>query len=55
MMNKDKALEQAISALENLCEAFLLGADWRGVPIYDETVKAIQVCKEALEQPAQDE
>lgn len=53
-MNKDEALEQAISALENLCEAFMLGADWRGVGVYDNTVDALKACKEALEQPAQE-
>jgi hypothetical protein len=49
-MTKDKALETAIEALEDLCEAFLLGADWRGVAIYDNTVDAIKFCKEALKE-----
>jgi hypothetical protein len=53
-MTKDEALESSIEALENLCEGFLLGADWRGVAIYDDTVNAIKACKEALEQPAQE-
>ena len=52
-MTKDTALKMVIEAMEDLCEAFMLGADWRGVGVYDNTVDALQACKEALEQPAQ--
>ena len=51
MNAKDEALKIAIEAIENLCEAFMLGADWRGVGIYDDTVDALKACKESLEQP----
>lgn len=52
-MDKDEALEMAIEAMEYLCEAFMLGADWRGVGVYDSTVDALKACKKALKQPAQ--
>ena len=48
MMNKDDALKMAIEAIENLCEAFMLGADWRGVGVYDGAVDALQACNKAL-------
>lgn len=47
-MTKDEALQMAIEAIENLCEAFMLGADWRGVEVYDSTVDALKACKKAL-------
>ena len=48
MTTKDEALKMAIEAMENLCEAFMLGADWRGIGVYDNTVDALQACNEAL-------
>jgi hypothetical protein len=51
MTTKDEALKMAIEAMEDLCEAFMLGADWRGVGVYDGTVDALQACNEALETP----
>jgi hypothetical protein len=50
MTNKDEALSLAIEAIENLCEAFMLGADWRGVAVYDDTVEALKACKKALKE-----
>lgn len=47
-MNKDEALILAIEAMEYLCESFMLGADWSGVEVYDNTVEAMKACKQAL-------
>lgn len=49
-MTKDEALKMAIEAIENLCEAFMLGADWSGVGVYDGAVDALQACNEALKE-----
>lgn len=49
-----EALKMAIEAIENLCEAFMLGADWKGIVVYDGAVDALAACNEALEQPAQE-
>jgi hypothetical protein len=51
-MNKDEALKMAIEAMKNSKES------WHQIGIYDSTydglVNAINACKEALEQPAQE-
>lgn len=44
---KDEALQKAVEALNALCEAFMLGGDWRGVAVYDDAVEAIKVGKQA--------
>lgn len=36
-----EALNMAIEAFENLCEAFMLGPDWRGIGVYDGVVEAL--------------
>lgn len=43
-----EALKMAIEAIENLCEAFMLGADWKGIGVYDGAVEALIACKEAI-------
>jgi hypothetical protein len=50
MTSKDEALKISIEAIENLCEAFMLGADWRGVAVYDGAVEALVACNEALKE-----
>jgi hypothetical protein len=54
MNKKDEALKMATKALTNVTNAFMPDNSWIGTDIFQQTEKAYQACKEALEQPSQE-
>ena len=53
-MTKDEALKMAIEQIQHLIEIYIPSPEWSGTAIQEECYEAINACKEALEQPAQD-